>query len=276
MTEQNPQPAPPRYLSVPQVPVPQTCSGVLHETGNLTETEPIADLPPDFGWMSQIELYQESFTMKLTDTPGSKLTTLYPLQHYQEREKLLGTYKGWHHIPFTSSKWWNGNIRIRLMAIKPAHVTGKLLLRYAPDNSDVGRIGADDLRRGIKHEWDLGMSSECVFTIPAYNVMCARPTYVPRISFKDYTRYHAGIPSVEWYSWTLPYVSRSFGRIQVEVANTIQPGSIYPDSIRILVFTAFEPIGFYTPTDFSNAIYDHIFYGDVPVDLGRKALSPLK
>lgn len=251
MTEPLYQTAPPRVLSVPQTPVPQTCFGVLNENGMPTDDELITDIPPDFGWMSGMELYISGFEMKQDDNPGKCLTILSPMRHYGTQPRLYPTDNfGWRHIPFIYSKWWNGVPRIRLMAIKPAHVTGKILIYHAPDATKFGVAGnpittlpttpsgRDHYLRGIKMEWDLGTSSEFVFDVPAFNVIPARPTWIPRIASQARV-----VP------WSMPVSTYSFGVLFLQVSESLQPGNIYPDSIRILVFSSFPGSSFYTPTD---------------------------
>lgn len=266
MTESLYQTAPPRVLSVPQTPVPQTCFGVLNELGMPTDIEPIQDIAPELNWMAMCELFVGSFEMDSNKTPGTNLFHMTPTKHYNANPRLspLGT-TGWHHIPFAYSKWWNGVPVIRLMAIKPAHVTGKILIYHSPDITKVtptaDPAARDHYLRGIKMEWDLGLSSEFVFEVPAFNVIPARPTWIPRNIVTP-----TALASRKCF-WNMPIPTYSFGNLIFQVAESLQPGNIYPGSIRILVFSSFRNAQFFVPTDARNgsrALVNVLGLTDVP------------
>lgn len=269
--ETDTKPAPPRTLSVPQTPVPQTCFGVLNELGSPLATEQIMDFPPDFSWMANMEILIDSFryTNKKPETVESRKgiwTTHVP--EYTQANKaadpkiaLIRGLKTWHMIPFMCSKWWNGKVKYRFMAIKPPRVTGKLLITWYPDEPYDGQgYPTDDLRRSIKKEWDLGQSSDCEIEISAFNVIQARPTWIPRFSFWDSTYVPLASKNrlAKFCSWSVPIPSYHMGTIRVEEAQLLQPGSIFPDSIRILVFMSFHDCEFATQCD-PRSYRTHIF-----------------
>ena len=170
------------------------------------------------------------------------------------RHEIQAGLKTWHLIPFTTSKWWSGTVKYRFMAIKPPRVTGKLLITYYPDGSamtDKISLPMDLLRRSIKKEWDLGESSDCEFEINAFNVIEARPTWIPRSSCEDmaYLDLTTGNNVSKFCSWSIPIPAYNLGILQVEEAQALQPGSIFPDSIRILVFISFQNCKFWTQCD---------------------------
>lgn len=253
MTEYHYQPAPPRVLTVPQTPVPQTCFGVLNEQGTPTENVMITDLNPSFDWMAAAELYVKSFTMDFDQAPGTLLSNMCLTEHYGSNPRMLPTDNyGWHHIPFLYSKWWTGFPTIRLMAIKPSHVTGKILITHSPDDTKatdgtevIPPSKRDPSLRAIKMEWDLGTSSEIVFDVPGFNVIGARPTWIPRTAVVPADKEG----TIKTRAFALPVPSFSFGRLFFEVAEGLQPGNIYPSSIRILVFSSFRNSQFFVPTD---------------------------
>lgn len=256
--------APPRVLSVPQTPVPQTCFGVLNQTGSPPESRQIMDFPPDFSWMTSMEIYLDTFRFPRSSTvasqPRKELWKTQVIDYsvgnaltVDGRAEIQNGLKTWHMIPFTTSRWWNGTVKYRFMAIKPPRVTGKILISYFPDGATANHlngIGSNDLlRRSIKKEWDLGQSSDCEFEISAFNVIEARPTWVPRVSYYDMAQYSGASVKSQFCSWGLPIPSYNLGALLVEEAQELQPGSIFPDSIRILVFISFQNCNFWTQCD---------------------------
>lgn len=258
-------PTPPRSITVPLQPSPQTVSGVLCDSGFPSDPDNITDLPPDFGWMTSVETLIKSFTVTSADT--GLVSNIYPGCKFQDQPDASSKDPGsisWHWIPFSASRWWMGSVRLRFMAIKPPRIPGKLLIRYIPDVSDFidkGGFTKDNLKRGIKYEWDLGLSSECSIDIPAYNYTSARPTWITRFVGNDVTN------TKEYFkrfrNW-LPHLSQiSLGVVRVEIANPIVPGNIFPDSIRILVFHSFPGSSFHVATD-PRCMKKHFFMFSKP------------
>lgn len=236
--------APPRVPEVPGLPQPQTNLGTLEHTGlNYDELEMITDIPPSIDWMVAMNLYLGVFEYKTT-SPLS--TSLYSRPVMALPTPSLGHLPpAWLKIPFTGAKWWNGMPCFKFIAIKPPRVTGKLLVRFAPRTPDSLKTAVNDTAlRGILKEWDLGQSSQFEFDLSGYCNLRARPTWIPRHAQPDVTYNVKPMelhPSVWW-----------FGMIDVLPALTLQPGGIFPDSIRVLVFRYFKNATFYTPTDFSG------------------------
>lgn len=230
---------PPRYLTVPQVPVPQTCNGVLSDYGLPSDPFPIEDLPADFGWMSEIPIYYDSFEMKVGTLGRLRQLFLPGNPSYFDNVS-------WHRIPFSSSKWWNGIVRLHFMAIKPQQVTGKILFTYFPDiSNDIDGTTPPIAPNKIsaKVEWDLGLTSEFALDVPGFNPTFARPTWLSRVA----TQSPPTDASVNYC--TYPLAQLSMGLVNVEAVQSLQPGSIYPDSIRIIVFQSFPGASFAVSTD---------------------------
>lgn len=258
-------PAPPRAPTQPQIPNPQTNLGILADYGALSDREEISDIQPDFSWMASYEVFMASFRFAVKDSPETILASIYPIakdvnhdnKHLPVPTHLLPT--DWHFIPFFASRWWTGLVRLRFMAIKPRQVTGKLLLTWYPDVSEYDQEGAtnDKLRRKIKYEWDLGESNEYSMLISGYNITRLRQTWIPRIS-GDYEN--------KFSSSVLPPLAQyTMGVVSVTVANQLQPGSLYPDSIRILIFHSFDNTTFHTSVDVRGD-QTHIFGVNGPPD----------
>nr|WAL01496.1 structural protein [Electric ant polycipivirus 1] len=253
-------PTPPRGIGTPQAPVPQTVTGILSDSGFPSDPENITDFGPDFGWMTAVETFIDSFSITASDTKYVK--TLYPACKFPSPTPTSGDLGmlSWHWLPFTMSKWWTGPVRLRFMAIKPPRVPGKLLIRYIPDVS-ANNFGLDKLRRGIKVEWDLGLNSELVLDIPAYNFTAARPTWITRFVGADISTTNA--PYTRFRNW-VPHLSQiGMGIVSVEIANPIVPGTIFPDSVRILVFHSFPGSQFHVSTD-ARSMKKHFFQFSKP------------
>lgn len=239
---------PPRAPTVPQ-PLPQTSFGVLEHTG-LPYSEPlnVTDVPPDFEWMYSLQSFMGMFTYNKNDEIGNEISAFSVTSPYfGSDQKLWQMAPIWQHIPFTTAKWFNATFSFKMIAICPPRVTGKLLVRYSftTPHTDVGNppYTYDQLRRGICKEWDLGQSNIFEFDVTALSPIEARPTWIPERAFQQKA---AVSPYV---AQTLNPSITSLGMIRVEPAQYLQPGSIFPDSIRILVFRSFKNANFYTPTD---------------------------
>lgn len=240
---------PPRMINEPPQPLPQTVCATLEHSGIPTSAiESITDVPPIFDWMALIQLYKSTFRVSVTNTPKEALFSTYVLVHNQTANGVISNKMPipWNYIPFLASRWWSGTVSYKFIAIKPKAMTGKLLIRYAPDPTY--SFSDDSLRRNTSIEWDLGKSSEIEFDIPAFNPIEARPTWLPRVEPRKTVDPNSGY----WIAWggqSLPQVEWNFGWLTVEVAQKIVPGSVFPDSIRILVFQVFKNANFYLPTD---------------------------
>lgn len=243
---------PPRAETVPQTPTPQTNMGVVSDFGALSDVENITDVVPDYSWMSSMEIYKEAFRWSVNDAPGKLLIKIFPTSKLDSANEsrniqLLSLLPAdWHFIPFTSSRWWSGYPVVRLMAIKPPRVTGKLLISWYPDLHWLDESPDDTIKRSIKYEWDLGESSEYSLMLSGYNITRLRPTWL-NIFYGNSSAVNPNLR--DSMSQAPPLMQCTFGYLQVEVQNPLQPGSIYPDSIRILIFQSFSNTTFTTSTD---------------------------
>lgn len=248
---------PPGAPSVPQVPLPQTCFGVLEHTGlPYSDNENITDIPPDFGWMTEINSYMGSFQYSVMDEIGvTKHEFSVQAPNYEANTKPWVKKDAhpmiWQNIPFMSSKWWTGVPSFKFLAIKPPRVAGKLLIRFSFVNrlaGDDSPLDGDKLYRSILKEWDLGASNEFEFDVPALNILQTRPTWIPstpkpfNISGLSQNSGFFCLQQPNPFTWMM-------GRIYVEPCQSLQPGSIFPDTIRILIFRSFKNTEFYTPQD---------------------------
>lgn len=249
--------APPRIPCISAVPTPQTCYGTLEHSGlPYADQSLITDIPPDLSWMSGYLIFQGSFEMSKNQAPGTAIYDLSPLGK-NATDYIFDQIPQWPLIPFTGSKYWNGAVTLRFLAIKPPRVTGKLVLRYQfPVVSDY--VSGDKQMRGITKEWDLGQSNVCDFDITALNPANARPTWIPmtrdRIGAGTDDHLKGLYNTIRLSPIRCTAAQTAFGWVWIEVAQRLQPGGIFPDQIRILVFRGFKNATFYTPTDFRGAM----------------------
>jgi hypothetical protein len=241
---------PPRYATAPTQPLPQTCLGTVEHSG-LSFSDPlnVTDIPPDFGWMTQFQHYLGTFEYSST-TPLRKTVWKAAVMGDNELVKIRDVNHPWVHLPFTTSKWWNGIPSFKFIAIKPPRTTGKLLVRYhftqrsEVFQDDIPENFPDTLRRGVSKEWDLGQSNIFEFDISNLNTVQAKMTWIPN------TAPYSVDADITPYASQLPiYTAYGMGMITVEPAQKYQPGGIFPDSVRIQVFRVFKNANFYIPTD---------------------------
>lgn len=235
---------PPRMLNVPLQPLPQTVSCTMEHSGlPVSIPENVTDIPPDFSWMTEMQLFDHSFEYKVTQNPQDELSSfnVHNWRHVESGNPEHLEFMPWTLLPFFGSRWWNGTVAFKLIAIKPPRVTGKILIRYSFD--PVEDFSKDSKRRMIAKEWDLGQSSECEFDITAVNTIRARPTWIPRVSTKFPAK------GAVFTSQLTPVQQWHMGSIRIEAAQRLQVGSIFPDQIRILVFRVYKNCNFYQPTD---------------------------
>lgn len=247
---------PPRALTVPAIPTPMTNMGIISDYGAPSDYENITDIPPDYSWMSALEVYKTMFTFSVNDAISKSLIQLYPCAKTDANRRLYKVDPDWHFIPFCSSRWWSGSPRLRFMAIKPPQVRGKLLITWTPDISRVGYM--DTISRSIKYEWDLGTSTEYSCDLTGYNCTRLRQTWVPTFPASTLT----SMLSIGQFP---PMMQYTFGAFKVQVQSQLQPGSIFPDSIRILVFLSFQNTSFHTSTDLRGGSL-HLFSLTGPLD----------
>lgn len=247
---------PPRIPDVPVAPPPQTVFGTLEASGlPSSDQSSISDIPPDFSWMSEIQTFYGDFELKGTTPLQTPILTFsvtgYRLNSSSQSDPDVpyGTIQTWQSLPFLCSKWWSGEVGFRFIALKPPRTPGKLLFRYsfAPLMSGKSQdlFVNDTAVRGVAKEWDLSQSNIFEFDVTGLNPIEARPTWLPDFTYNfenATTTGHMAIPVMNPATYLL-------GNIQVSLVVPYQPGSLYPDNVRILVFRTFKNAQFYVPTD---------------------------
>lgn len=257
---------PPRIPSVQAVPTPQTCYGTLEHSGMTTSPiKDISNLPASIDWMALVHVPEYTFVFSSADEPGKGIG--WWRVPGGTPTKINEYVPFWALIPMTGSKWWNGTISYKFLAIKPPRVSGKLLLRYSYGVNEDDFIN-DKANRSIAKEWDLGQSNVCELDINGLNPINARPTWLPFSDVINPSDEEIGKQIPYWTAATsCPEAAYSPGMLTIQVASRLQPGGIFPDSIRIIVFRYFKNATFYSPTDF-RADLPH-FLLKIPV-LGSK------
>lgn len=262
---------PPRSVTMPAVPPPQTVEAFLDHTPlPYSDTFNISDLPPDFEWMTSMHAYVGSFTYSKTDRPSATLAQFSvnaPYINYKPGNSEFGIPHGadmvWQNLPFMCSKWWAGEVCYKFLAIKPPRVTGKLIMRYSFHNDYQATkqdLGSDSLYRGIKKEWDLGMTNEFEFDVTAFCPLTARPTWLQENQSASKQTGVGAFYTISAAQAINPSLYM-MGKIYVQPAQFLQPGSIFPDSIRILVFRYFKQANFRQLSDPSH-YQRHSLYTD--------------
>lgn len=243
--------SPPRYPSVPNQPLPQTIMGVLEHSGIMASSpELVTDIPPDFGWMTVLQLFQAAVTMSKNDAPGKLLlqdpvnTLVYP---EKKANKRVFHKPYWTILPLCGAKWWSGMISYKFIAIKPPRVTGKIIITYSFDPEFDQANNSKKMK--VSKEWDLGESNVCEFDITGLNQIRLRPTWLPLYQNADYVT-----DTARFVNQALPQYSWNMGLVTLEVANYLQPGNLFPDSIRILYFKSFKACNLFQATDLRSSV----------------------
>ena len=230
---------PARTPNVANVPNPQTNEGTLEYTGIPFEpVKMITDIPPDFSWMAQQYKYLTSFDISVNDPIGKVVFSQKAIMANEEWQSRH--VHQWYDIPFACSKWWNGKIAFRFTIVKPPRVPGKLLVRFRQDcmnerGIEIPKDPPQDTKyRSVIKEWDLAQSNQFEFDITASTPLEARPTHISK-RLPDLTDQPFAIAA-----YVTPWYTYEMGRISIEIAQSIMPGGIFPDTYTIIVEKALK------------------------------------
>lgn len=239
----------------PQIPTLNTVCGVLEQNNNpLTEIKPMPGIPPSFESYTNRWEYVDQFPVSV----GSVDTDIHrfaPMSVNNTDGNILPFYM----LPFRTSRFWNGSVDIKLWAIIPERYGGKFQIIYLPNHLIDAQIpmNLDKQQRYILKEWDLSASDTCEFTVSGFNTILQRPTY-----YNDLPPAYTDDPS-NVYTLSYPAIRTQrrtyhFGTIIIRVIQELQPGSIYPDTIDIVMYKSYPQATFQTITDFRNVTYHSI------------------
>lgn len=232
---------PPNNVNEPQVPQPQVNFGTLHHTGDqLPDLESCGDIQPSYSWIPKMFQYVDEFRISVNDEVNKQLYYNYfPALNPPHKTQLH-----WLYFPFYASKWYSGTVTVRMTAIKPQRVTGKILVKFFPQKLlKAGSFPSDKLHRSVAKEWDLSQSPVLEFDITGFQPLKIRPSIVSTGNKSTDDGYSLPV-SVQ----TPPHTFR-MGAMQVLLAQHIAPGGIFPDSFRVIVEMSMKNSSFYGPID---------------------------
>lgn len=207
-------PTPPVFPLTPQVPPMNTATGILNDLGTPTPAITFSNLGeyfhPDIT-DQRYELY-DIITLKTTSEVGEEIYSKFgiPLGTGSDYQPMVPA----RAIKFMSCMYADLEVEFLFLAVKPPDTTGRIMIRYHPEYNDLGAFQPlDDSTRVL---WDLGASPTCSFKFQPFCPINHRPTHL-----------------LEGMALDLKYRCK----VSLEVDTPYLPGSIYPDSINIYVFS---------------------------------------
>jgi len=231
----------------PQVPTLNTVCGTLEQNNNpLTEQKDMPGIPPAFE--SYLNRWEYMLQMPVsTGNVNKTILTINPMQLNNTDNNCLPFYM----LPFRTSRFWNGTIHLKLWAVIPERYGGKFQIIYLPNTFKGDTVTTDELQRYILKEWDLTATDTCEFSISGFNTLLQRPTYYNELP-PAHTDDPSGLFTISFPTITTQKRTYDFGTILVKVIQELQPGSIYPETIDLVVYKSYPDSTFQTITDFRN------------------------
>lgn len=237
----------------PQVPTLNTVCGTLEQNNNpLTEIKDMPGIPPSFeSYLNRWEYMSQ--TQVTTGKVGEVVLRFNPMSINNSDDNCWPFYM----LPFRTSRFWNGTIHLKLWAVIPERYGGKFQIIYLPNTFTGDVIKTDELQRYILKEWDLTATDTCEFSISGFNTLLQRPTYyndLPPAGTDDPTMvYYLSFPRIKTQARTY-----QFGTILVKLIQELQPGSIYPETIDLVLYKSYPDASFQTITDFRTDLHHSI------------------
>lgn len=232
----------------PQVPALNTVCGTLEQNNfPLTEIKPMPGIPPSFAsYLSRWE-YMTQFPVTVNEL-NTELFRFKPMLLNNTDSGFLPPFL----LPFRTAKFWNGSIDIKLWAVIPERYGGKFQIIYLPNHMDSSVPGKlDSQQRYILKEWDLSATDTCEFSVKGFNTILQRPTYyneTPSVKRgKPTDLNYIDYPDVKTEARTY-----DFGTIIIKLIQELQPGSVFPETIDVVVYKSYPDSSFQTITDFRN------------------------
>nr|QRW42878.1 hypothetical protein 2 [Nuksystermes virus] len=227
------QKVPPETTKTPQMPPPQTVTGVVEQEGQ--DIAPLK-LVPEFV-EPQADFWCWVLTRDLTLTSNGSITSF----SFDFSSDLMARY--WPTFLMSSSKWCNFVPLFRFWIVKPPRVVGRIHLRYRPLDTMDG-AAYDVPLRDINYEWDLAKSDYIDVPMTSFGTsMNMRPTFIQRTPKPDETTWNTACivpPPINW----------EFGRIYLNVAQPMKAGSVFPDTYTVIVLVKFMNIEMFEIGDF--------------------------
>lgn len=226
----------PGYEIVPSQPPPQTCSGVLQQSGILPK--PVGEAPGNVPsmpiHMARAQMIG-SFVISSDNVPGTEQVVStydgYPTPMVPfiagTRSALSGAgFPYTAQFYFHQSIYWNADVNLHFWAVKPPSAVGRLRIVFTPAEIDPL---ADTAQREITKEWDMSLTNLFEFQVPSYNLR----------SYKNCVANCAPLNGLT-STYQTPACHYKLGRIRVYVTHIYQPGSVFPSSCNCYVFQSFS------------------------------------
>jgi len=231
----------------PQIPSLNNVCGVLEQNNNpLTEPKDMPGIPPSFE--SYLSRWEYMLRIPVSTGRVNENVSRFPPMFINNANN---EFMPLHMIPFRTSRFWNGTIHFKLWAVIPERYGGKFQILYLPNHFDDSLPKTDELQRYILKEWDLTATDTCEFSVKGFNTLLQRPTY-----YNELPEGHTDDPS-SLYTFSFPAITTQrrtyhFGTIIIRIIQELQPGSIYPDTIDLVLYKSYPESSFQTITDFRN------------------------
>lgn len=235
---------PTKQAQVPIVPPPQTVEGFL--SSSLVQLPPTKSKapfgPPNLDAMLSRLYYTPrlDFSCSVDTLPNARLVT------WQPYEADTNTGESTISRPYRFTSWHaafvNHDIVVTFYAVKAPLVTGRIGIFYNPVN-DSDAPAVETLQRNILKEWDLAATNVCQVTIPG--LLTSQTRANDEVLRRDqYVRYPVGQYHSIYdtpFSITSQYES-NFGRLTLLLLNSLQIGSLYPNTIQVYGFVSFNNV----------------------------------
>ncbi|UHM27667.1 MAG: hypothetical protein FPoV2_gp3 [Fushun polycipivirus 2] len=263
---------PPVFPLQPQVPPPQTVTGVLNEIGlDVLNTAPInGQAPSQEFWLSRQE-YCGLFTATANKNhilSFDILKFIGSLDNRADTPLLARPPLVWPRMYLlNSAQFLRPKVTYTFWAIKPLATAGKIRFVYTPDaafgmaegmfasRADAGlpsvwvdgesvAFTADTRQRNYVWEWDLKAQNVISLTFEGNSPLNVIPanTGLPITQKLDSLSQEEG----------LPYFQTTFGLLSLYWQNAYIPGSIYPDVFNIAIFKSLAGTQAFLQTGFRS------------------------
>jgi hypothetical protein len=263
---------PPVYPTIPQVPPPQTVTGLLSEDGqpSIFDLQMAGQPPNEDFWKAREELickfnYAESMTeteslLVLDVLSGTVAENNFNYQGTIVRRTALPTYNIYQpecqlafprYLLSKSFEFFEGSIKFKFWAVKPIGPKGKIRIIYLPHvevpappsvNINVASVLAQSDQRHLRNnmwEWDLEKQDTIEIEIFGNNPI-GKIFNTKNCSYFSQTKNASDVDTNDIYFQAsnagVPLFSRTYGTLLLQVQNRYIPGSIFPNNCEIFVF----------------------------------------
>lgn len=245
-------PSPPIYPATPQVPAPNTATGILNDLGLpvVSQVDPLGDFfDPD---MSDMRF--EYISEFVFSSNGNNSDVLFQHIGNSLLYDLNSAYTPMRMLKFLGSWYADVEWTYLFYAIKPAMTTGKLLIQYTPDNNYSNDLTYNTY--STTKIWDLAESDTCTFDVKPWSPINHKPTRTKNGTALNFMPYAMSYPQKVSVSILTPYV----------------PGSIFPTDIDIIVLSQVRIVP-YLPVLPSFILNENL---NITTDFSQRLYGPLQ